>query len=355
MQPHYSQIAQSDRVSIQALLQAKLSCREIARKLNFHHSSISREVNRAKSCLTMPASGYCAGRAQTRCGARRTLAGARRRKLGADVDTPLWRTVLSGLRCRWSPEQIAGKLRMNSPTAPACPALPDKRSFVSHETIYCAIYAMARGTLRSELVELLRKSHKTRLPRARGSARKAGGLPNMTSIHLRPSEVAARIVPGHWEGDLIKGAMNRSSVGTLVERTSRYVMLVKLDGGCAADVLEGFKRRLKSIPPILRKTLTYDQGSEMALHETLSAKLHMDIFFCDPHSPWQRGSNEIANGLIREFLPKGMDLSLVTHQQLTAIEHSLNHRPRKILGFDSPHEVFSRLSPHLIAGVALQA
>jgi len=225
---------------------------------------------------------------------------------------------------------------------------------VSHETIYCAIYAMPRGTLRSELVELLRKSHKTRLPRTRGTARK-GRLPNMKSIHLRPPEVAARIVPGHWEGDLIKGAMNRSSVGTLVERLSRYVMLVKLDGNTAEDILKGFKRRLKSIPESLRKTMTYDQGSEMALHEKLSADLHMDIFFCDPHSPWQRGSNENANGLVREFLPKGMDLSNVTHQELTAIEHALNNRPRKILNFHSPQEVFSMLTLDLVRGVALQA
>lgn len=214
--------------------------------------------------------------------------------------------------------------------------------------------AMPRNTLRTELVTLLRKSHKTRLPRARGAAR-AGAVTNMKSIHLRPPEVPARIVPGHWEGDLIKGAHNRSSVGTLVERISRYVMLVKLDGNTAEDVLDGFRRRLKRIPESLRKTMTYDQGSEMALHQELSASLSMEIFFCDPHAPWQRGSNENANGLVREFLPKGMDLSTVSHQQLTAIEHAINHRPRKILNFHSPHEVFSALTADFIAGVALQA
>ena len=239
---------------------------------------------------------------------------------------------------------------MNKPTQHP----PDKLLCVSHETIYCAVYAMPRGTLRTELVGLLRKSHKTRLPRTRGTARK-GCVPNMKLIDLRPPEVAARIVPGHWEGDLIKGAMNRSSVGTLVERLSRYVMLVKLDGNTAEEVLKGFTRRLKSVPESLRKTMTYDQGSEMALHEKLSANLHMDIFFCDPHSPWQRGSNENANGLVREYLPKGMDLSNVTHQELTAIEHSLNNRPRKILNFHSPQEVFSMLTSDLIRGVALQA
>src|SRR5476649_128728 len=173
------------------------------------------------------------------------------------------------------------------------------------------------------------------------------------NVHgLRRADLARHV---DREGDLIKGAMNRSSVGTLVERTSRYVMLVKLDGGTAPDVLEGFHHRLKSIPESLRKTMTYDQGSEMAMHETLSKRLHMNIFFCDAHSPWQRGTNENANGLIREFLPKGMDLSDVSHQELTAIEHALNHRPRKILGFQSPHEVFSQLKQDLIAGVALHA
>jgi transposase, IS30 family len=381
----YSHISDSHRMTIQSLLLVPLSCRAIALELGYHHASICREVSRGKPALGDAAARYQTGVAAARARAGRASAGAKRRKLGSDTSTLLWRTVLKGLRCNWSPEQIAGTLpRMNKPfradrSATAVAPLGANHTLdssllplsdkpctqrnppsltpaltVSHETIYCAIYAMPRGTLRTELISLLRKSHKARLPRARGSQRK-GGLPNMKNIALRPPEVAARIVPGHWEGDLIKGAMNRSSVGTLVERTSRYVMLVKLDGGCALDILEGFERRLKSIPESLRKTMTYDQGSEMALHETLSKQLHMDIFFCDPHSPWQRGSNENANGLIREYLPKGMDLSTVSHQQLTAIEHALNNRPRKILGFQTPHEVFSQLRQSHTAGVALQA
>ena len=354
MGTNYSHVTPADRMSIQALLQAKLNGPAIARQLGFSRSTINREINRSKAKPTSLAADYQAGIAQARSQQRRCDAGACRRKLGADTQSPLWRTVIDGLRCRWSPQQIAGKLpEMNKSAAVAAHPLPPAALSVSHETIYCAIYAMPRSTLRTELVGLLRKSHKARLPRARGTARK-GGLPNMTNISLRPPEVAARIVPGHWEGDLIKGAMNRSSVGTLVERLSRYTMLVKLDGNTAQDVLEGFKRRLKDIPESLRKTMTYDQGTEMALHETLSAQLNMDIYFCDPHSPWQRGSNESANGLVREFLPKGMDLSQVSHQQLTAIEHMLNHRPRKILNFHSPHEVFSQLTANHIAGVALQ-
>lgn len=355
MGTHYSHVTAADRMSIQALMQAQLNGSEIARRLGFSRSTIYREINRSKASPTALAADYHAGRAQIRSHGRRCVGAASRRKLGVDTKSPLWRTVIDGLRCHWSPQQIAGKLPGMKKVADAVgQARVAAPLSVSHETIYCAIYAMPRNTLRTELVGLLRKSHKTRLPRTRGTARK-GGLPNMTNIALRPPEVAARIVPGHWEGDLIKGAMNRSSVGTLVERISRYVMLVKLDGNTAQDVLEGFKRRLKSIPESLRKTLTYDQGSEMALHETLSAQLKIDIFFCDPHAPWQRGSNENANGLVREYLPKGMDLSQVSHQQLTAIEHSLNHRPRKILNFHSPHEVFSALTADFIRGVALQA
>lgn len=342
-------------MSIQALVQSKVSARAIALQLDFSVATIYREINRGKAGPAAPGDGYRAIRAHDRARKKRRWAGFGRRKLGHDLKTPLWRTVIDGLRCHWSPEQIAGKLpRMNSAATQAGQPLLAALPSVSHETIYCAIYAMPRDTLRTELLSLLRKGHKNRIPRARGTARK-GGIPNMTSIHLRPPEVAARIVPGHWEADLIKGTLNQSSVGTIVERISRYVMLVKLDGATAQDILEGFKRRLKTVPESLRKTLTYDQGREMALHETLAAELNMSIYFCDPHSPWQRGSNENANGLIREYLPKGTDLSLATQQQLTAIEHSLNNRPRKILNFHSPHEVFSKLTSDFILGVALQA
>ena len=221
MGTHYSHVTPADRMSIQALLQAKLNSTAIARKLGISRSTISREINRGKAKPTALAGDYQAGVAQARSQQRRRDAGAVRRKLGSDTQSPLWRTVIDGLRCRWSPQQIAGKLpEMNKSASLAAQALPPGALSVSHETIYCAIYAMPRSTLRTELVGLLRKSHKTRLPRTRGTARK-GGLPNMTKISLRPPEVAARIVPGHWEGVLIKGAMNRSSVGTLVERLSR--------------------------------------------------------------------------------------------------------------------------------------
>lgn len=354
MGTNYSHLSADDRTAIQALILVKTQVRLIAERLGFSRATIYRELNRGKADETSLREGYRATRAHDRACAKRHWAGFRRRKLGSDTSSALWRTVIDGLRCRWSPEQIAGKLpRMNAVAAHALVPSTDALPSVSHETIYCALYAMPRTTLRSELLGLLRRGHKTRLPRARGTDRK-GSIPNMTSIDMRPPEVAARIVPGHWEGDLIKGANNQSSVGTLVERLSRYVMLVKLDGATADDILHGFKRRLQTIPESLRKTMTYDQGREMSKHQTLSAALNMDIFFCDPRSPWQRGSNENANGLIREYLPKGTDLSQVSQQQLTAIEHSLNNRPRKILNFHSPAEVFEQLTSDLIRGVALQ-
>lgn len=355
MGTHYSHLSSDDRTAIQALVLVNTRVALIAERLGFSRATIYRELNRGKADETSLRDGYRATRAHDRARAKRRWAAFHRRKLGTDTTSALWRTVIDGLRCRWSPEQIAGKLpRMNAAAAPSL--LPQSGSLpsVSHETIYCALYAMPRTTLRSELLGLLRKGHKTRLPRARGTDRKSGAIPNMTSIDLRPPEVAARIVPGHWEGDLIKGANNQSSVGTLVERLSRYVMLVKLDGATADDILHAFKRRMQRIPESLRKTLTYDQGREMSKHQALSAALNIDIYFCNPRSPWQRGSNENANGLIREYLPKGTDLSQVTQQQLTAIEHSLNNRPRKILNFHSPAEVFTQLTSDLVRGVALQ-
>jgi transposase, IS30 family len=344
----YKHLDESDRWVIDSMLGAGHSQRAVARALGVSPSTVSREVRRA---AVNASPRYFAIFGQRVRVARRKRAGLVRRKLGTDMRSACWRNVLAGLRLGWSPEQIAGRLKTMDYAANA--AFFDD-SQVSHETIYCAIYAMPRGTLRTELVKLLRKSRAGRLPRARGTSRFTG-VQNMTPIALRPPEVAARTVGGHWEGDLIKGAGNRSAVGTIVERTSRYVMLAKLDGANAITVLDGFSRRLRTVPENLRKSLTYDQGTEMALHAILAKRLHIDIFFCDPHSPWQRGSNENANGLIREYLPKGMDLSNVSHQKLSAIEFALNNRPRKILGFRTPHEVFSELKHNNLAGVALQA
>ena len=204
---------------------------------------------------------------------------------------------------------------------------------------------LPRGTLRSELLAALRQARKARRPRARGIDRR-GQIPNMTPIAERPAEVATRTVPGHWEGDLIKGARNGSAVGTLVERTTRLVLLAKMTGTDATSARAGFTKKLRHVPALLRKTLTYDRGKEMAEHERLAERLAIQIFFADPYSPWPRGTNENTNGLLRQYLPTGTDLSGYTQRELNAIAHRLNTRPRKCLDFATPLEVSAHLRPH---------
>ena len=344
---HYCHLSANDRIRIEVMLQHGLSRAWIARVVGCHRSTIGRELKRARRFGPLT---YVADFGQRYYAQSRRRAGLARRKLGADLHSPAWQHVLRGLAARHSPQEIAGRLRLSCQPF-GCHL--DEPRYVSHQTIYCALYALPRGTLRSHLMSQLCRSRngRRRRPRSASPTKTA----DMTPIALRPAEVAARIVPGHWEGDLIKGKGNRSAVGTLVERTSRYIMLVKLDGMTAGDILEGFTRRLKEIPPSLRKTLTYDQGSEMAMHKELAKRLRIDVFFCDAHSPWQRPSNENANGIIREFLPKGMDLWPFTQDDLCRLEDVLNNTPRKILGYYTPLEVFSRLKLDQIAGVALQA
>ena len=336
----YHQITEVQRMIIDDMLVGGFSQTAVAKAIGVNKSSISRERKRG---LIGNSKRYFYLTGQQVRSHRRADAGAYRRKLDSKGNSPYWRLVLPYLDMGWSPEQIAGRLKTMS-------ASPQ----ISHETIYAAIYATPRGQLRTELVKMLRKSHAGRLPRARGQ-RRFTGIANMTPIALRPPEVAARTTPGHWEADLIKGARNASAVGTMVERQSRYVMLAKMDSSSSTSALEGFTKRLRTVPASLRKTLTYDQGTEMNLHEVLARRLKIDIYFCDPHSPWQRGTNENANGLIREYLPKGTDLSQFSEDELRTIEHLLNNRPRKILRFRTPAEVFAELKLQNIAGVALQS
>lgn len=213
---------------------------------------------------------------------------------------------------------------------------------VSHETIYTTIYAHATGELRKQLIACLRQYHKKRLPRLRGSDRR-GGIPDMVSLHVRPPAVEDRVMPGHWEGDLIKGAGNQSSVGVLAERNSRRVLLAKMADATAASALAAFTAKLNSIAAPLGQTLTYDQGKEMARHAQLTAATGVAVYFCDPHSPWQRGTCENTNGLLRQYLPKGTDLSVHSQQDLDAIADCLNSRPRATHGFACPLNVFAAM------------
>jgi IS30 family transposase len=250
------------------------------------------------------------------------------------LDPWLWQYVQTHLAQGGSPEQIAGRLRREYPD--------DMRKQLSAETIDVGLYVLPRGTLRSALLVALRQARKARRPRARGTDRR-GQIPPMTPITERPAEVATRMVPGHWEGDLIKGARHGSAVGTLVERTTRLVMLARTD---ARSDREGFAKKLRHVPAPLRKTLTYDRGKEMAEHERLAKRLATRVCFADPYSPWQRGTNEHTHGLLRQYLPKGMDLSGYTQRALNAIAHRLNTRPRTCLHFATPLEVYAHLRHH---------
>src|SRR5471030_1684029 len=216
----------------------------------------------------------------------------------------------------------------------------DPTQHVSHETIYTAIYAQPRGEQRRQLIACLRHGHSTRMSRTRGTDRR-GQIPDMVSIPVRPPEIEDRLLPGHWEGDFIKGANNQSSVGVLVERTSRLVLLAKMEDATAASALAGFSAKLNSIVAPLRQSFTYDQGKEMSRHQELTAATGVNVYFCDPHSPWQRGTCENTNGLLRQYLPKGTDLSVYSQDELDAIADSLNSRPRATHAFQSPFEVFA--------------
>lgn len=335
MRTEYKHLSLEERNTIHRGRLQGLSLRALAQRLERPVSTVAREVARNTTGASYDA---LAGQQGYRCRRRR---GGRKLAPG----TPLWNPVVMDLYRGWSPEQIAGRRRAMYPDESA--------QRVSHETIYLALYALPRGELRKALLGQLRQGCKARRPRSRGQDRR-GGLRHMTSIHDRPAEVADREVPGHWEGDLIKGAGNRSAVGTLVERTSRYVVLARMDGTDADAALAAFTRKFRRIPAGVRKTLTYDQGKEMARHQELAKRVRIQVYFADPRSPWQRPSNENANGLIREYLPKGMDLSQVTQSELNAIARRLNNRPRKVLGFKTPAEVFQSEILKLANPVALQ-
>lgn len=323
----YSHLSFEEREVLAIGLALKLSLRQIAQQIGRSPSTLSREVQRNRLGTVAP---YRAVPAQGKRNERARLP-RRSRKL---AEPWLWRFVQRALRRRWSPEQIAGHLRTRYPH--------DMSRQASHETIYAAIYLQPRGQLRKELLDYLRRGHKARRPRSRGQDRR-GQIPNMVSIHERPEEVETRQVPGHWEGDLIQGTASGGVVGTLVERQTRLLLLVKLNDCKAETAYRGFSRKLARVPAPLRKTLTYDRGKEMSQHERLSRTVSIKVYFADPYSPWQRGTNENTNGLLRQYLPKGMDLSSVSQRELNRIAQELNTRPRKTLDWSTPLEAYVEL------------
>jgi len=325
----YTHVSDTDRETLSLGLAQGQSLRTLGRVLGRAPSTVSREV--ARNNARGRPSRACTAQAVAATRARQPR---RPRKL---LDPWLWQYVRTQLAEGCSPEQIAGRLLRAYPD--------DMRKQLSAETIYVGLYVLPRGTLRSELLAALRQACKARRPRARGTDRR-GQIPTMTPIVERPAEVATRTVPGHWEGDLIKAARNGSAVGTLVERTTRLVLLARMEGTDATSARQGFAKKLRHVPALLRKPLTYDRGKEMAEHEQLAQRLAIQIFFADPYRPWQRGTNENTHGLLRQYLPKGTDLSGYTQHELNAIAHRLNTRPRKCLNFATPLEVYAELRHH---------
>jgi IS30 family transposase len=309
-----------DREEISRGLARGETVRSMARRLERPASTISREIRRHGGRWR-----YRAQRAD-----RRALARARRPKVCRLATRPvLCQRVAAKLACRWSPQQIAGWLRATYPSD------PDSR--VSHETIYRSLFVQSRGVLKRALLGQLRRQHRFRHARA---ARRVGHYPghivDAISIRARPAEATDRAVPGHWEGDLLLGRNHASQVATLVERQSRYVVLVRVPSKETATVVRALVRRVRRLPDGLMKSLTWDRGTELAGHRQFTVATNVQVYFCDPQSPWQRGSNENTNGLLRQYLPKGTDLAPYSQAQLDAIALSLNTRPRLTLGYQTP-------------------
>ena len=316
-------LSEQERVRIADLRQAGHGVRAIAEQTGRSPSTISRELRRNRD----PDSGQYRPFTAHKLAVRR-LARPRPGKIAADP--ALRQFVLERLEKRWSPEQVSQALRREFPDEPA--------RHVVHETIYQAVYRPELGGLSRGLpARVLRTRRRRRRPHRRPGERRSNGITAMTMLDQRPAGAAGREEPGHWEGDLITGASNRSAIGTLVDRASRYTILLYLPGRHTAEaVRDALIAAMSALPPRLRRSLTWDQGKEMALHTEISAALGMPVYFCDKASPWQRPSNENTNGLLRQYFPKGSDLRTHGLDDLAAVAAELNSRPRKTLGWDTP-------------------
>jgi IS30 family transposase len=318
-------LSSAEREEISRGLRAGVSLRRIAAGLGRAPSTVSREVRSNGGRRRYRA--WAAEERAFRCARRpkpAKLAGNRRLRHAVE------RLLLD----RWSPQQIAWQLRQDHPD--------DQEMWVSHETIYQSLFVQGRGALRAELHRCLRTGRARRRPAGRG--RPYAELRDMVLLSERPAEVEDRAVPGHWEGDLIIGKGTRSAIGTLVERQTRFVMLVALPHGRTAEAVRiALAARILTLPSELRQSLTWDRGREMAEHIRFTVETGVTVYFCDPHSPWQRGSNENTNGLLRQYFPKGTDLSVHSQAQLDAVARQLNGRPRQTLGWMKPSEALAKV------------
>jgi IS30 family transposase len=301
---------------------------EIALRLGRPTSTVSREVERSGGRRD-----YTASRAQRETRTRATRPKCRK----LVVNTTLAAYVSEGLERRWSPAEVSARLVRDHPL--------DQEMRVSPETIYCSLYLQGKGGLKKELVRALRSGRLHRRPRKRGErAQRANVLGDITPISERPPEATDRAFPGHWEGDLLMGAFNRSALVTVVERRSRFLLLGDLPAGHDAQaVYECLIELTADLPDALRRSLTWDQGREMAHWPQLQVDADIDVFFCDPHSPWQRPSNEHMNGLLRQYFPKGTDLNLLSLEHVRFVAAEMNGRPRKVLDWKTPAEVYAEV------------
>ncbi|MGW2548428.1 IS30 family transposase, partial [Kitasatospora sp. NPDC001574] len=322
-------LREDERIHIADRLREKATIRAIAAELGRSPSSISREIRRNRH----PESGrYRPHAAQARADARRP-----RPKTGKIAENPELRDFIQDrLDLKWSPEQICQALRAQFPERP--------EMHVVHETVYQALYVQGRGELRRELAAALRTGRARRKPHRQAACRQPRFATPMVMISERPAEAEDRAVPGHWEGDLIIGKDGASAIGTLVERTTRYVMLLHLPRGRTAEqVRDALVETVRTLPTHLVRSLTWDQGAEMAAHGSFTVATDIPVYFCDPASPWQRGSNENTNGLLRQYFPKGTDLTVHSPEHLAGVAAELNGRPRKTLGWETPAERLHKL------------
>jgi IS30 family transposase len=337
-------LSMAEREQIALGWAAGLSKAEIARRIGRHRATIGRELarnqTRAHNTGAVMRGGvvYVASTAQNkaRASAQRPKPAKLSKLSSSTGHGQLRELVQNRLLLKWSPRQISATLKQQFPDRP--------EMWVSHETIYQSLYVQSRGALRRELTACLRTGRAIRRPKRRADERR-GRLKDMVMISDRPAEVADRAVPGHWEGDLIMGAGNETAIGTLVERATRFVMLLHLpDGHTPEQVQRAMVAQMSRLPQHLRASLTWDQGREMARHAQIRVELDdMPIYFCDPHSPWQRGSNENTNGLLRQYFPKGTDLSVHTAEDLEFVAAQLNGRPRETLAWNNPAEQLNQL------------
>lgn len=323
----YQRLSFEEREEISRLLTVGFSLRAIANTLNRNPSTISREINRFKRIQYRAISGQSS-----------SMMKSKSRRLGQSKITAnpeLQRIILAKLKLFWSPEQIANYLKETYECKSMC---------ASKDTIYTYIYVQPRGELRNQLIQQLRDKHKKRRIQGKSAVGQKSDLEDMISIEQRPKEVEDRTIPGHWEGDIIIGdAYKQTAMGTLVERKSRAVILVPLKSKKAADVRKAFAKEVKKLPQELRLTLTYDQGREMAEHKLFSKETKMQVYFAHPQSPWERGTNENTNRLIRDFFPKHTDFTKVTRREIKRVQNLLNERPRKTLNFRTPYEIFKQV------------